>query len=109
MSDGYSVAQATNGRDALTIVKEWHPELIILDIVMPGMDGGEVAEILERDPKSRDIPIIFLTSLLRKTEQKKSQEHFRNKYLSKPFNRQELLSEIKNSLNNHKRQQQKES
>ena len=64
MAEGYSVLTADNGKDAITIAKSKSPDLIILDVLMPGMDGCEVAERLKDDFRTQNIPIIFLTALL---------------------------------------------
>ena len=61
---GYDVFQATNGRDALALAKEKKPDLIILDIKMPGMDGGKVTDVLKNYRETRTIPIIYLSGLV---------------------------------------------
>jgi CheY-like chemotaxis protein len=91
---GYSVIFASNGNEGLKKAVEELPGLIILDIMMPGMDGGEVASILKEDPKTKDIPIIFLSSLV-ENEQSKSCGLNRISFLAKPYNRDSLLNEIK--------------
>jgi CheY-like chemotaxis protein len=101
-AEGYSVIAATNGTDAIALAKSQHPDIIILDIVMPGMDGDEAAAKLREHPLTRSIPVIFLTALLTKTE-----EHQRNHTISssitffaKPFDTEELLAQIKGLLCN---------
>jgi twitching motility two-component system response regulator PilH len=59
---GYETASALNGPEGLQKAQQWKPDLIILDIVMPGMDGYEVSRQLKRYPDTVDIPIIFLSS-----------------------------------------------
>ena len=59
---GYEVFTASNGKDALGIAKRDHPDLIILDILMPEMDGSETAARLHEDPKTKDIPIIIFSN-----------------------------------------------
>ena len=95
---GYSVIVASNGNLGLEAASSQLPGLIILDIIMPGKDGIEVASILKRDPKTDKIPIIFLSTLI--TERgKKSKSHDDSiTYLSKPYNVDELLSEIRKYL-----------
>jgi len=93
---GYSVLTADNGRDAITIAKSKSPDLIILDVLMPGMDGSEVAEKLKDDSRTQNIPVIFLTALLtKKEEHKKNHIVADNKTFAKPFDPEELLDEIK--------------
>ena len=59
---GFSVIAADNGSDAIIIAKDVQPDLVILDVIMPGMDGGEVARRLKELPETKDIPIIFDTT-----------------------------------------------
>ena len=92
---GYSVIVASDGDEGLKKTTEEQPGLIILDIMMPGIDGGEVAEALKYDPETNKIPIIFLSSLI--SERYKRDNSRRNSitYLPKPFKREELLNAIK--------------
>jgi len=66
---GYSVLTANNGNDAINLAKSEHPDLIILDIVIPDVGGAEIAEILKENLGTKNIPIIFLTGLLSKKEE----------------------------------------
>ena len=63
-AEGYSVITASSGNDAIVLAKSRHPDLIILDVLMPGMDGGEVARKLKGMPETKDIPVVFLTGML---------------------------------------------
>jgi len=63
--------------------------------MMPGMDGGDVAAILKNDPTTKDIPIIFLSSLITGKENRTNTKKEAIVYLSKPYNREELLNEVK--------------
>jgi CheY-like chemotaxis protein len=94
ISSGYSVSQATNGKDAVDFARNWRPHLIVLDIMMPEMDGGEVALALEKDPATENIPIIFMTSLLKKEDENKLTYSNMRSYMAKPYNKDELLAEI---------------
>ena len=100
---GYSVIKAADGKEGLRLAKKEQPDMIILDIMMPGLGGDKVAEILKSEPDTRQIPIIFLTCLYTK-EEESSQGHRieGNFFIAKPFDQKELLSEIKNRLNNKK-------
>jgi CheY-like chemotaxis protein len=60
--EGYETVSALNGRDGLQKAQQWNPDIIILDIVMPGMDGYEVSHQLKRNPDTASIPIIFLSA-----------------------------------------------
>jgi CheY-like chemotaxis protein len=95
---GYSVIAASNGPEGIDRAAEERPDLIILDVMMPGMDGGEVAECLKNDPKTKDIPIIFLSSLITEKGIKINSKKETIVYLSKPYNRDELLNEVKKHL-----------
>jgi len=91
----YSIMAAMNGRNALEMVEERKPDLILLDIMMPEMSGFEVCEILKKNPKTQSIPIIFLTA---KTDPEDIVKGFNLgavDYVSKPFNYAELLSRIR--------------
>jgi CheY-like chemotaxis protein len=92
---GYSVFTADNGFDALTLAKSKHPDLIILDIIMPTMEGSEVAAKLKENPLTKNIPVIFLTAILSKDEEL-SKKHMiaDNIIFAKPFDPEELLSYI---------------
>jgi len=91
---GYDVVKAENGKDAIVIARAQHPGLIILDILMPGMDGAQTADVLKNDATTKDIPIIFLTCLVTKDEEK--EEHIRGGkyYIAKPYNPDEILNVI---------------
>lgn len=67
-AEGYSVIKADNGRDALTLAKSQRPDVIILDVLMPDLHGGEVARKLRDVPKTENIPVIFLTGMFPKRE-----------------------------------------
>ena len=98
---GYSVITTTNGTNAIALAKSQHPDLIILDIVMPGMDGGEVSAKLQEHPLTRSIPVIFLTALLTKTEEYQ-ENHIINSNITfaKPIDTEELLAQIEGLLCN---------
>jgi len=64
----FEVYTATNGDDGIKLIKEIKPDLILLDIIMPGLDGGDVVSLIRGDESIKDTPIVFLTSLVRKDE-----------------------------------------
>ncbi|MDD2702546.1 MAG: response regulator [Candidatus Omnitrophica bacterium] len=97
--EGYVVITARNGREALSSAKSQKPDLILLDINMPDMNGGEVGEILKSDPRTKDIPVIFLTGLLTKQEEESRGNMIGGNYfVAKPYNLQALLEEIRTHL-----------
>jgi CheY-like chemotaxis protein len=96
---GYSVVAAANGMDAIKLAVERHPDLIVLDIMMPDLDGGEVAEILHKDPKTADIPIIFLSALISEEDERGTGKKDVASFMSKPYHRDRLLNEVRKCLN----------
>ena len=94
-AQNYSVILARSGREALAKVKETRPDLIILDIMMPGMDGTEVGHVLKNDKSTKDTPIIFLTALQTKKDEEKGAEIGRDTVFAKPFEFHKLLAKIK--------------
>jgi CheY-like chemotaxis protein len=98
---GYSVIPLSLGKEAIRIAKERSPDVVILDIMMPDMDGGEVANILKSEPATKNIPIIFLSSLIKKNEEKSSSRQDGICLISKPFEREELIRQIENYCRNH--------
>jgi CheY-like chemotaxis protein len=95
MRAGYSVTPISLGKEAIRIARTDSIDLIILDIMMPDMDGGEVAYVLKNDPETKDIPVMFLSSLITKKEEKSSSKRDGICLLSKPYDREELLYQIK--------------
>lgn len=92
---GYDVIKASSGKEAIELTAKKLPNLIILDIAMPVMDGSEVASILRSDPKTKDIPILFLTCLFTKHEEKVCGHLLgQNFFVAKPYDVTELLAEI---------------
>ncbi len=97
---GYGFIVASSGREALDLAAGRLPDLIILDIMMPDMDGGEVADILKKNPRTMKIPVIFLSSLVSKEEEKIGGKKKIASFLAKPYNREVLLNEVRRFLYN---------
>lgn len=98
-TSGYSVIKADNGQEAIRLAKDEQPDLVLLDIAMPGMDGAEVAEILKKDPDTKNIPVVFLTCLFTKDEEaRQGHGSSSNFFIAKPYNPEELLGEIEKRL-----------
>lgn len=94
-ASGYEVLTSTNGSDAIGIAKREKPALIILDILMPVMDGSQIAAVLHDDPKTKNIPILFLTCLFTKREEHlEGHEIGKNFFIAKPYEPKELVDEI---------------
>ena len=94
----YDVELASNGEEALRKVRESRPDLIILDIMMPVMDGYEACKILKEDPETKNIPIIMVTALHERDTKLKGLSVSANEFLSKPIDRTELTIRVKNLL-----------
>ena len=96
----YDVATANDGPQALAQVAACRPDLIVLDVLMPGMDGGEVAARLRAAPATCNIPIIFLTAVVSRNEVRSNGGQLSGApCLAKPVNMEELLQYIATALN----------
>ncbi|MDQ4149035.1 MAG: response regulator [Actinomycetota bacterium] len=93
--EGYDVITAANGREALEKAAENTPDLIILDIMMPKMDGWTARAELLKDPATAGVPVIFLTARAQQADLKRGQESKVAAYITKPFEPAELLSIIR--------------
>jgi diguanylate cyclase (GGDEF)-like protein len=98
LKDTYDLRVAYNGVQALAMVKEEMPDLILLDIIMPEMDGYEVCARLQADPNTRDIPILFLTALEGDQNEAYGLELGAMDYIRKPFNLPIVKAKIRNHL-----------
>ncbi len=96
-NEGYEVALARNGNEALDLAKRFNPDLIILDIMMPGKTGIEVCNLLRMQPAFSKTLIIFLTALSDETTEIKGLETGADDYLTKPISPKVLVSKV-NSL-----------
>jgi len=93
-AEGYDLSIATNGESAIKIARHSRPDLILLDVMMPGIDGFETCRKLKADEKTRDIPVIFVTA---KKEVEDIVSGFQCggvDYISKPFRQEEVLSRV---------------
>ena len=97
-SEGYIVIEACNGYEAIKKSKLEMPELIILDLMMPGMDGIEVCNQLKKDSLTERIPVIMLTARDEVRDKVKGLEMGADDYVTKPFHLNELEARIRNIL-----------
>lgn len=97
-NEKYNISTADNGIEALAKVGEELPDLILLDVMMPDMDGFEVAEQLKKNPRTAEIPIIFLTALNSTGDIVKGFQVGANDFISKPFNKEELIIRVKHQI-----------
>lgn len=95
---GYSVIQAASGPKALNLARSEHPDLAILDIAMPGMDGIDVGLVMKKDPQTRRIPVIFLSSHVGGGFREGMDSLLAANFLPKPIQKDLLLKEIERIL-----------
>lgn len=92
---GYEVVTAYDGREALEKVKSENPDLVVLDVMMPYMDGFEVLKHLKAEPETAEIPVIMLTAKAQDADVFRGWQSGVDCYLTKPFNPMELLTFVK--------------
>ena len=96
---GYEVIKATSGKEAIDAAAAARPHLIIMDIAMPEMDGSEAANVIRSHAQTKDIPIIFLTCLFTKQEEKACGHYLgQNFFIAKPYDVNDLLREIETRI-----------
>ncbi|HEX2093222.1 MAG TPA: response regulator [Longimicrobiaceae bacterium] len=91
---GYEVIEARNGEDGIRMAREDHPDLILMDISIPLVDGWEATKILKADPATSGIPIIALTAHALATDRAKAQEVGCDGYLAKPCEPRRVVAEV---------------
>jgi putative two-component system response regulator len=96
--EGYDVLEAENGQAALDCVSDADPDLILLDVMMPGMDGYEVCRRLKQEEQTRLIPIVFVTALNDRRARLRGIEVGGDDFLSKPFDQLELSARVKSLI-----------
>ncbi len=92
--EGYSVLRATNAAEAQVILSRTTPELILMDIQMPGMDGLTLTRLLKADAAYREIPIVALTSFAMKGDEQKAREAGCDGYITKPIDTRKLPAQV---------------
>lgn len=107
--NGYKVLTASNGVDALRLVRQESPQLIILDIVLPGMDGYDVCKEIRRDDSLLNIPIIMISSKADEFSKILGLELGADDFLTKPFSVRELMVRIKTALRRNTRHYESDS
>ncbi len=94
----YDFESSLNGYDALEKVRQWHPDIILLDLMMPGMSGYEVCKTIKNDRNYRFIPVIVVSALSELDDKLKAIEIGADEFLLKPFNKLELATRIRSLL-----------
>lgn len=92
---GCVVLCASNGKEAVDIAKTENPDIIFMDIIMPEMDGYEATRRLSNDPKTRDIPIVFVSSKNQKADKLWGQMQGAKGYITKPYSEDQVIEQIK--------------
>jgi len=95
---GYRVMIAERGEDALDLIYQYEPDLVLLDILLPGIDGYEVCEIIRLNPNYRNVKIIFLTAKGREVEIAQGLALGADAYITKPFSNAALIAKVKEVL-----------
>ena len=95
---GYDVAEAVDGEDALEQAFAFMPDLILLDVMMPKMDGYEACTVLKQDGRMRDVPIIFLSGRSGAEDKVRGLDAGGVDYIAKPFYQEEVLARVRNQL-----------
>ena len=103
-AEGFKVIQAADGHEGMQQARKHSPDLILMDVMMPKMDGAEAVNELQQDPATKDIPVIFLTSMITKEEEKSQAfgiqlDTKQHRFIAKPFETENLLAEIHKALN----------
>ena len=97
-SNGFTVFTAKKGHDGIEIARENKPDLILLDVMLPDLNGRVVCRVLKEDPATAKIPVIFLTAKDTMEEKMAEYEVGGECHIAKPFNGQELVEKIKRTL-----------
>jgi len=97
-ASGYDVVEAMDGEEAIKKVEEEKPDLILLDVMMPKMNGFEVCQLLKNNPETQFIPIIMVTALRDVEDRVRGIEAGADDFISKPFNKMELMARVKSLL-----------
>ena len=103
---GCEVLTATDGFEALAVITDQHPDIIFVDIMMPRLDGYQTCALIKKNPNYKHIPVILLTSKDGLFDRARGRIVGADRYLTKPFTKDELLNAIKDLLPAEKRAQQ---
>jgi len=97
--EGYKVLVSYNGEDALNQARKEIPDLILLDIMLPKLDGYKVCRLLKFDEQYKHIPILMMTAKTQEKDKLMGKETGANEYITKPFDIEELMGKVKKYLN----------
>jgi CheY-like chemotaxis protein len=96
--EGYDVLSGQNGEEAVEVATREHPDLIILDIMMPRLDGYQACERLKSQEDTKDIPVVFLSAKAQASDIQKGKDYGVADYLTKPFDPMDLLGVVERLL-----------
>lgn len=105
--EDYSTISAKDGEEGLQMAREKKPDLIVLDLMLPGMDGYRVCETLKADADTKEIPVIVLTALDTGVDFEKALEKKADWYITKPFEPQHLLKRVNYLIEKRKKDENK--
>ena len=97
-TDGHTVVEAVNGEEAIDACREYHPDVVLLDVEMPVLDGHATLERLKADPQLKDIPVVFLTGRVDTADVVNGLRLGAHDYLRKPFEANELMARVSAAL-----------
>jgi len=103
-AESFTVIEAADGEEGVAVARKHSPDLILMNVMMPKMDGGEAVKELQQDPATKDIPVIFLTSMITKEEETNQAfgiglDTKRHRFIAKPFETPALIAKIHKALN----------
>ncbi|HJZ54262.1 MAG TPA: response regulator [Gemmataceae bacterium] len=99
---GFDTKIVSNGEDTLAAARDWKPELILLDVMMPRLSGFEVCQRLRSDPATRDIAVLMITALDQPTDVERAVDAGTDDFITKPINKTELLLRVRAMLESRK-------
>jgi two-component system cell cycle response regulator DivK len=95
---GYETLEAANAEDALALARDRHPDLVLMDVQLPGMDGVQALDRLRSDPETRDIPVIAVTAFAMKDDRERFLAVGFDRYLAKPLDIHQLPRQVAEAL-----------
>jgi CheY-like chemotaxis protein len=93
-SDAYEILEASDGNQALELAREHQPDLVLLDVAMPGMSGFEVCRLIKEDPETKQIKVIMLTARAQQMDVEEGQKSGADDYFTKPFSPVALMKKV---------------
>jgi putative two-component system response regulator len=100
LEEDYNICVATSGSEALALIRERHPDIVLLDIVMPEMDGFEVCKALKSDDATADIPVVFITAMTDLGSESNAFEKGAEDFIAKPFSPSVVMARVARIIQN---------